>query len=373
MKIIVAPDKFKGSLTSMQACECIRDGILQADKNADIKIFPMADGGDGFADVMKYYLQTRRVQCKTVDPLMRNISASYELDATNKTAIIELAAASGLLLLKEEERNPLHTSTYGTGLLINHAIDNGAKKIILGIGGSATNDAGIGILAALGFVFKDEKDKTVKPVGENLSYIKSVTVPASLPAVEFIIACDVINILFGKEGAAFIYASQKGADEKAVQFLNEGLKHFASVIKAQTGKDIANFPGSGAAGGVAAGLAAYFNIQIESGAKLITAISGIEKHLQDADMIITGEGKLDYQSSKGKVIHQMVSIGKKHNIPVIALCGEVCINESEIKEMELYAAHSLINQNTSKEKAIKKAAALLQLAAASLFINKYKL
>ena len=367
MKIIVAPDKFKGSLTSMQACECIKDGILQTNKNAEVHLFPMADGGDGFAAVMKYYLQTQTVHCKTVDPLMRDISAAYEWDDENKTAIIELASASGLTLLKEDERNPLKTSAYGTGLLIKHAVDKGAQKIMLGIGGSAANDAGIGILAALGFIFKDEHDEILNPVGENLLHIKNIIPPAVRPSVEFIIACDVTNILFGKEGAAFMYAAQKGADENAISLLDKGSKHFAAIIKYKTGKDIANFSGSGAAGGVAAGLAAYFNLQIVSGAKLIVEISGIQKQLTDAAIIITGEGRLDNQSSKGKVIHQIASMGKALNIPVIALCGEICIEETEIKAMGLNAACSLINKYTSKEEAIKEAAALLQLAAASLF------
>lgn len=293
MKIIVAPDKFKGSLTSMQACECIRDGILQAIRNADVHLFPMADGGDGFAAVMKHYLQTKSIECQTVDPLNRRITASYEWDEANKTAVIELASASGLVLLKEDERNPLQTSAYGTGLLIQHAIDNGAKKIILGIGGSATNDAGIGILTALGFIFKDGNDKVVTPAGKNLSLIRSVTLPSSLPFIEFAIACDVTNVLFGKEGAAFVYAPQKGADENAVKILDEGLKHFATLINLQTGKDIAGFAGAGAAGGVAAGLSAYFPVQIISGAKLVIGLSGIEKHIKDAGIIIAGEGKLD--------------------------------------------------------------------------------
>ncbi len=309
MKIIIAPDKFKGSLTSLQVCECIRRGVLQNSINADVYIFPMADGGDGFGPVMKYYLHTETITCKTVDPLMRSISAAYEWDIKNKTAIIELASAGGLVLLKEGEQNPLHTSTYGTGLLIQHAIDKGANKIILGLGGSATNDAGIGILSALGFVFKDEQGRELKPAGENLQYIQTMNIPSLLPSIKFTIATDVTNVLLGKEGAALIYAPQKGADENTVSILDEGLQHFAATIQLQTGKDIASFRGSGAAGGVAAGLSAFFDTEIISGASLITSISKIEDVLFDADIIITGEGKLDNQSSKGKVVHHIAAIG----------------------------------------------------------------
>ncbi len=366
MKIIVAPDKFKGSLTSLQACENIKAGILQSNNNAEVTIFPMADGGDGFAAVLKYYLQTQTVQCKTVDPLMKEITATYEWDAANKAAIIELASASGLMLLKEKERNPLKTSTYGTGLLIQHAIDNGAQKIILGLGGSATNDAGIGILSALGFVFANKAEDIVNPTGENLQHIEKIISPSFIPAVEFIIAADVNNVLFGKQGAAFVYATQKGAVDNAVKILDDGLRHFASIIKTQTKKDKASFPGAGAAGGVAFGLSAFFKTEIISGAKYITLVSNIEAYLTGAGMIITGEGKLDNQSSKGKVVHQVAFLAKKNKVPVIALCGEVCIAEKEIKNMGLHSAVSLTKEGVSKTEAIKKAAALLQLAAASL-------
>ncbi len=342
---------------------------MQSNKNADVLIFPMADGGDGFAAVMKYYLQTETITCKTFDPLMRSISAAYEWDAKSKTAIIELASASGLVLLKGGEQNPLYTSTYGTGLLMQHAIDKGAQKIILGLGGSATNDAGIGILSALGFVFKDKQGIELKPAGENLRHVQTIDIPSLLHSIDFTIATDVTNILFGKEGASFIYAPQKGADENTVAILDKGLQHFAATIQSQTGKDIASFEGSGAAGGVAAGLSAFFNTEIISGASLITSVSKIEAVLFDADIIITGEGKLDDQSSRGKVIHQIATIGKQYNITVVALCGEVCINETAVKNIGLQVAVSLVNESISKEEAMKKAAALLQLAAASLFIK----
>lgn len=366
IKVIIAPDKFKGSLTSMQACECIRSGVLQANKNAAIKIFPMADGGDGFATAIKYYWQTATVHCKAVNPLMKAIDASYEWDETNKTAIIELASASGLMLLKEDEQNPLHTSTYGTGLLIQHAIEKGACKIIVGLGGSATNDAGIGILSALGFGFKNKQGNILPPVGASLSSVNSIEPPPLLPSVEFVVACDVANTLFGRQGAAYIYAPQKGADGNAVKILDKGLRHFAYIIQLQTGKDIACFSGSGAAGGTAAGLAAFFKTQIVSGAKFIIDISKIEEQIEGAGIVITGEGKLDSQSLQGKAVYEIAMLAKKRQTPLIIFCGQNTLGKAALQKAGKPIVVAL-TQKGSDDAAIKNAAALLSNAAANYF------
>ena len=366
IKVIIAPDKFKGSLTSMQACECIRSGVLQANKNAAIKIFPMADGGDGFATAIKYYWQTATIHCKAVNPLMKAIDASYEWDETNKTAIIELASASGLMLLKEDEQNPLHTSTYGTGLLIQHAIEKGACKIIVGLGGSATNDAGIGILSALGFGFKNKQGNILPPVGASLSSVNSIEPPPLLPSVEFVVACDVANTLFGRQGAAYIYAPQKGADGNAVKILDKGLRHFAYIIQLQTGKDIASFSGSGAAGGTAAGLAAFFKTQIVSGAKFIIDISKIEEQIEGAGIVITGEGKLDSQSLQGKAVYEIAMLAKKRQTPLIIFCGQNTLGKAALQKAGKPIVVAL-TQKGSDDAAIKNAAALLSNAAANYF------
>src|SRR5882757_2469234 len=216
MKVIIAPDKFKGSLTSFEACTAIATGLHAADKNIETFQFPMADGGDGFAAVMKHYLGTATIECDTEDPLGRPIHASYELDGRNSSAIIELASASGLVLLKEEERSALRTSTFGTGRMIKHAVEKGVKTIILGLGGSATNDAGTGILSALGFLFTDKDGALIKTCGENLACIETIIPPPELPDVSFEIACDVQNVLYGSRGAAYVYAPQKGASPEEV-------------------------------------------------------------------------------------------------------------------------------------------------------------
>jgi len=328
MTILIAPDKFKGSLTSFEVAAAIQEG-LQQQEGLQVKAFPFADGGDGFAAVMKHYLQTETVYCRAVNPLGREISALYEWDAKNKTAIIEMAVASGLVLLKEEEKNPLKTSSYGTGLMIQHAIENGSKKIILGLGGSATNDAGMGILAAMGFQFVADNNAILPPCGRNLAAVKKIIKPAAIPAVQFELACDVQNVLYGPQGAAYIYAPQKGADAQKVIQLDNGLRNFATVIKAQTGNEIANIPGTGAAGGIAAGLMGFCSVILSKGVELIAAASGIKDQLPQADLLITGEGKIDHQSSEGKVTGYMASLAKQFNIPCMAICGFSTLSAQE--------------------------------------------
>lgn len=369
MKIIVAPDKFKGSLSSFQACNSIEAGIKQVDKYADVHSFPMSDGGDGFAAVLQYYLQTQTIDCTTVDPLNRNIKASYQWDETNKTAIIELAAASGLVLLKEEELNPLVTSTFGTGLLIDNAIAKGAKKILLGLGGSATNDAGTGILKALGFVFLDTNEKELQPCGGNLSLIQKIVVPDVMPDVIFEIACDVQNPLFGENGAAFIYAPQKGAEPREVLLLDEGLRHFNQIILQQTGKNTANLPGTGAAGGIAVGLMAYFNVQLKKGIEMVMTAGKIEDAMHDADMVITGEGKIDNQSKEGKVVGSIAALAKQNSIPAIGLCGSLQLDAFGVKQLGLDYASPICKEPSSLQTCIDNAAELLQQKASLAFLS----
>jgi len=369
MKITVAPDKFKGSLSSLQACKAIEAGIHQIIPDADVLLLPMADGGDGFDEVLKYYLDTKTVTCNTVDPLMRLIVKSYQINTSSRTAIIALASSSGLVLLKEEERNPLYTSTYGTGLLIQHAIENGAEKIILGVGGSATNDAGLGILAALGFALLDDSGVVITPVGKNLQLIKSIVPPAVIPSVNFEIACDVQNILFGKEGAAFVYASQKGASADDILLLDKGLQHISYLIQSSTGKQVENLAGTGAAGGIAAGLMSYFNCRIVSGTGIVAEAAELKDQLHGTDLLITAEGKLDNQSSNGKVVQYIADLGKQSGIPVIALCGQSELNSEEVSKMGLLFVKSITGQNISIKQAMANPDILLTDITRSAVIN----
>ena len=360
MRIIIAPDKFKGSLTSFEACEIIAKGFRQADSSVTLSLFPMADGGDGFAQVMKYFLGTDTVLCQTVDPLDRIINGSYEWHATTQIAIIEMAVASGLILLKDEERNPLKTSTYGTGLLIKDAIARGAKQIVLGLGGSATNDAGTGILSALGFQFIDANDKTLHACGENLLIIKRVVSPQVLPDVSFEIACDVQNTLYGPNGAAYVYSRQKGANDEAIKQLDDGLKNFATILKQQTNQDVADIPGAGAAGGIAAGLMAFFKVQLKSGVQMVLDASGIKNKITGANLLVTGEGKIDEQTFSGKVVSELAQLGSHHNIPVAAFCGTSELNNSLINKLGVQYLVTLVSQSVTEHEAINEARQILR-------------
>jgi len=359
MKIIIAPDKFKGSLTSMEVCTAIKEGILRADKTIEVAMFPMADGGDGFAEIIKYYSGTISQSVESVDALGRSIHCSYEWDQHEQITIIELASCSGLAMLKQKERNPLVTSTYGTGLQIQHAIEKGARKIMLGIGGSATNDAGIGILSALGFIFTDEKNEALYPCGGSLGQVRKIIPPPVLPAVEFEIACDVNNPLHGPEGAAVIFSPQKGATPHQVQLLDEGLKQFAKIIEQQTGKNVSTFPGAGAAGGIAAGLMSYLPVKIIEGTQLILKASNIKNSIDDADMIITGEGKIDRQSLMGKTICAITAMATEKGIPVVALCGKLELTESSWKEFGLSLAVAINDGFMTEEESMRNAPMLL--------------
>jgi glycerate kinase len=278
-----------------------------------------------------------------------------------------MAVASGLVLLKPEERNPLKTSTYGTGLIIKNAIARGAERIILGLGGSATNDGGIGILAALGFQFQNTNEDLLDPQGKNLIAIQRIISPATLTKTKFIIACDVQNVLYGPQGAAHVYAPQKGADAGMIHLLDDGLKHFADVIKEKTGKDISQIPGTGAAGGIAAGLISFFEVELKKGVDLIIEASGIKNKMSNSDLVITGEGKIDKQTLEGKVVSEIASLAFENKIPVIAFCGISEADNSIIKQLHLRYVESLIGTSITKEEAVIHGRDLLTTKASQFF------
>lgn len=367
MKIIVAPDKFKESLTTFEAAACISEGIRAAIPGGEILSFPMADGGDGFASVMQYYLHTETIHCKSVDPLGRAVNASWQWQPSGKTAIIELAVCSGLALLEPAVRNPMETSTFGSGVLVRDAIKKGAQKIILGLGGSATNDGGTGLLAALGFTFYNAYNQVLDPRGRTLSQMERIVPPADLPAIKFEIACDVQNILHGPAGAAFIYAPQKGATAADVLLLDEGLKNLARVLLQHTGKKVDEMAGTGAAGGIAAGLMAYFEVSLRKGILMVLEASHIEKAICDADLVITGEGKLDGQSKEGKVVAGVAEIAARHGVPAIAFCGQLDMANHLLQQMGLAAAFSIMNRPMPLQDATTHAGALLQDCVRNVF------
>ncbi|MCC8147144.1 MAG: glycerate kinase [Bacteroidales bacterium] len=325
-KVVVTSDKFKGSLSSVEVAETIKSALHTIYPDCEILSFPVADGGEGTLQALKAVVgDTDTVKVLVNDPLNRPILAEYII-LNRKTVLIELAVASGLTLISPKEYNPWITTTCGTGQLISHAFNSGYTEFIIGIGGSATNDAGTGLLSALGFDFRDKKGDLVQPGGMNLSRIEKIEFPANydqLKKIRFRVACDVRNPFYGSQGAAYTFGAQKGADKEMIINLDKGLKHFAGVIQKNLQIDLQDIPGSGAAGGVGGALYSFFDARLLSGIDLILYYLDFNSVIQDADLLITGEGKIDDQTVHGKVIKGIADRGKEYNIPVIALAGQI--------------------------------------------------
>lgn len=333
MNILIAPDKFKGTLSSSEVCAIVEDELRRnLLPQYNIKSFPLADGGDGTADVLQHHLNGNRIELTVSDPLMRPVKASYVLSGDDKTAFIEMAKASGLVLLKQKEQNPLHTTTFGTGELIRDALTKGARHIYLGIGGSATNDGGTGVLAALGVRFLNKDGSAFIPTGGTLEQIAEIDLSA-LPGkprdVKTTAMCDVTNPFTGPQGAAQVFAPQKGADEAAVQQLETGMAHLAQIIKSKTGVDLSGVPGSGAGGGIAGGLYALLGAELKPGIQSIMELTRFDEALHWADVVITGEGKLDEQTLKGKVIMGVTQRAQQSGKKVIVVCGKNDLKEKK--------------------------------------------
>jgi len=324
MKIIIAPDSFKGSLPAAEVCDIIENAILKILPAAEILKIPLSDGGEGMVNALLTAGDGKKIALQVQDPLFRKITAEYGI-LNQDTAVIEMAAASGLPLLTEQERNPLLTSTIGTGELIFDALKNReSQRIVLGIGGSATNDGGMGAATALGVKFYDHNHIELIPCGANLEKIETIDTASVDPQVlgkEFIIACDVDNPLCGDRGAARVYGPQKGATVEMVMALDRGLRHLGRLLENKSGKDLLDLPGIGAAGGMALPLVALFDAQLKSGLEIVLDRLNFDGLIQDADLIITGEGKTDAQSAMGKVISGVGKKAQKQNIPVIVISG----------------------------------------------------
>ncbi len=332
MDILIAPDSFKGSLSAREVAIAVEKGIRKVLPQANIRKIPIADGGEGTVESVIESAGGRIVRAEVHDPLMRKINSFFGILNNGKTAVIEMAAASGIGLLRPEERNPWHTTSYGTGELIKAAMDRECSTIILGIGGSATNDAGTGILKALGVKFTDQAGLEVKHGGGFLSEICSIDVTGldkRITHIQVQVACDVNNPFTGKSGASVIYGPQKGADKDMVLELDRNLKHFAFLIRDNLNKDIDSIAGAGAAGGIGGGLTAFLNADLVPGFQLISQVTGLEKIIQNSHLVITGEGKLDSQTNYGKAPLGIAQIAKKHDVPVIAVTG--CIDEGSDK------------------------------------------
>lgn len=354
MKIVLAPDKYKGSITGIEFCDII-EPVITSETSAEIIRLPLADGGDGTIEVVDFYLSGETVNVQVNDPLFRIIEASYLFSETSKVAFIEMAEASGLKLLKEKDHNCMNTSTYGTGELIIDAIERGAVHIFLGIGGSATNDCGIGMASALGYKFLDDNNNEIKPIGRNLTKVKTIdptNVNSKLKTIKIEIACDVKNPLYGSQGAAYVYGKQKGASLTEIEILDQGLQNISKLIDQYFNLDTQNIVGAGAAGGMGAGTVAFLNGTLKSGIELIMQIANFKDKIKDADWIVTGEGRLDNQTLSGKALSGIISVAIQDKIKVAALCGSTDLLPNEIANMGIAYCKTIMDKANSFEDAL---------------------
>ena len=361
MKVLVAIDSFKGSLSSLEAGNAVKSGIEKL--GCEVLVKPIADGGEGSVEALADALKARFMDVIVANPLGEKTPARYALKG--ELGILEMASASGLPLIEKSRCNPLKTSTYGFGEMIAHAIAHGARKFIIGIGGSATNDAGIGMLRALGFKFKDANGAELAGAGEDLIKLTTIDCTSVLPHLkecEFLIACDVDNPLFGENGAAYIYAPQKGADATMVKQLDAGLINFASVVSKHLGRELWNSPGAGAAGGLGFGFVSFLNATLKPGIDIITEEIGLDRDMKDAELVITGEGRLDFQSSMGKTPCGVAKIAASYGVPVIALAGGISPCAGGCNERGIGAFFCILNEPMSLERAIEKETATQNLA-----------
>lgn len=344
MRIVVAPNALKGSLTADEAADAIIAGIRRTPGPVEIIKLPVADGGDGIMEILQVHVPGKIVFVEAADPLFRKVKTPFFVSEEQDLAIVEMAKVSGLAMLSEEERNPEKTSSYGTGEVIRRALELGISKIHLGLGGSATVDGGMGIVCALGGKFLDEGNKELPPVGASLPRISRMDFSgmddrlrhAAIDAV-----CDVSNPLVGENGAAEVYGPQKGATPEQVRMLEMGLWNLSNVILRETGMNIRGIPGAGAAGGVGGAMLAFFNAELRSGIDVVMDLLNMESHIQQADLVLTAEGQIDNQTVHGKAPAGVARMAKKHKVPCIALAGSIGSVDSSIYDAGITAIFSL--------------------------------
>ncbi len=348
MKIAIVPNAFKGSLTASQAADCMERGLRRGLPDCRVVKVPVADGGDGTARAVVEATDGRWVACTVRDPLGRPVRSGFGLTGDGRTAVIEMALASGLTLLKPAEQNPLLTSTYGTGELILAALDLKVDTILVGIGGSATTDGGTGMARALGVRFLDAQGAELDGTGGALARLSRIDVgglDARLRHVDVDVACDVDNLLFGPSGAARAYGPQKGATPAMIDQLERGLERLAAVIRTDLGADVSQLPGGGAAGGLGAGLVAFLGGRLRPGAELVIGVTGLEEKLAGCDLVITGEGRLDGQTVSGKAPAGVANVARAHGIPVIAICGCLGPGVEKVHDVGIAAYFSALEES----------------------------
>lgn len=355
MKVLIAIDSFKGSISSIKGSEAISLGIRDIYPEAQIVTLPLADGGEGTVETLVQATNGKLVKKEVIGPLKEKVEAIYGILGDEKTAVIEVAAACGLPLVPYNQRNPFFTTTYGVGELISDAIEKGCREFVIGLGGSATNDAGIGMLQALGFRFYNMNNEKVGVDGQALTDIWNMDlghVNTKLKECTFRVACDVKNPLYGPDGAAYIFGPQKGATPEMVGQLDKGLKHFAEFVLDKLGIDINQIEGAGAAGGLGAAFSGFLHAHLQSGIELVLEIIEMEKSMQGIDFVITGEGKLDGQTSMGKAPLGVAQLAQKHGIPVLALAGGITEETAVLNQLGVTSYFSIVNTPMTLEEAM---------------------
>ena len=362
MKIVVAPDSFKGSVSALEAACAIEQGLRRVFPDAVIEKIPMADGGEGtvqsLVDATGGHIQTHRV----VAPLENEVDAQFGILAGGETAVIEMASASGLTLVPADKRNPLRTTTYGTGQLIRAALEAGCRRLIIGIGGSATNDGGAGMAEALGVRLLDASGAQIPRGGVGLGQLASIDITGLHPAIAetgTVVACDVNNPLTGPDGASHVYGPQKGATPEMIETLDGHLTHFDSVLMRTLGKSFNDVPGAGAAGGLGAGLMAFLNAELQLGIDIMIGAVNLEERVKGASIVFTGEGQLDFQTAFGKTPVGVAKVAKAHNIPVIAIAGGIAEGAETVYDAGIDAMLGIVQEPMSLEDAVGDASRLI--------------
>ena len=369
MKFVFAPDSFKGTLSSQEIIDILTEKAQQHFKDVQTQGVLIADGGEGTIAAVEQMKGGSRRYLEVTGPLGEKVNAHY-LRLNEKQVLIEMATASGITLIPYREGNALYTTSYGTGEMIKDALASGADDIIISIGGSATNDGGMGMLMALGVRFLDKDGKELEPVGKNLlniAKIDTASLNRRVKTANFIVMCDVTNPLIGPNGATYVFGPQKGANAKQLKLLESGMKNYAAKIKETLGADVANLPGGGAAGGMGAALTAFCGASLQSGIKTILDLINFENIIADADLIITGEGRIDGQSAGGKVLDGIGHYAKKRNIPVIALTGGMGDNAHLVYDCGIDSIMVTVNAPMSLDTALTHAEPLLADCADRLF------
>lgn len=353
---MIAPDSFKESMTALEVAGAVETGFQKIFSDWEYVKVPMADGGEGTVQSLVDAMNGSIKKVEVLDPLGRRIEAFYGISGDGKQAVIEMAAASGLELLKSHERDVMSATSWGLGDLIRSALDEKVEKILIGIGGSATNDAGAGMIQSLGGKLLDKDGEQISYGGAGLKNLDKIDVSELDPRLNDVVievACDVTNPLTGMNGASYVYGPQKGADKQQIKELDQYLKHFSKVLRRDLDMDIEDEPGAGAAGGVGGALLAFFNAELRRGGELITEILSLEEVIKDADLVITGEGGINHQTIFGKTPIIVAQIAKKYDIPVIAFVGSISEGYEEVHEQGIDAVFSIISEVADLEKTLK--------------------